>query len=91
MAKATGQRLFSGVYPCGIVYADRTREKGGDYARLGFLDYATLTLTLEKDCPADLATLIREDASKLQARAGEAFEISTSGQTVRLGGGKPKP
>src|SRR3546814_11285018 len=33
------QRIFSGIYPAGIVYADRTRQKGGDYARLAFLPY----------------------------------------------------
>lgn len=31
-----------------IVYADRAREVNGDYARLAFLDYRTLTLKLEK-------------------------------------------
>lgn len=41
-------RLFSGVYPCGIVYADRYREKGGDYARLAFLPYDTLQLSMPK-------------------------------------------
>lgn len=76
-------RLFAGVYPCGIVYADRGRERGGDYARLAFLPYATLRLQVEKDCPAALRALIEADAKRY--RAGEELQISSSGQTVRLG------
>lgn len=81
-------RIFSGVYPCGIVYADRSRESSGDYKRLGFLSYASLNLELERDCPADLAADIRGDAATLQAKRGQQFQVSTCGQTVLLGGGK---
>lgn len=80
-----GDRLFIGVYPCGLVYADRHREKCGDYVRLGFLSYRTLVLDLEPDCPPDLRIEIEYDTAKLQARKGEHFEVSTSGQTVLLG------
>jgi hypothetical protein len=83
----TNQRLFMGVYPCGIVYADRKREVAGDYKRLAFLDYATLTLEIGRDCPNDLAGEIRKDASAIQARRGEQFQLSTSGQTITLGHG----
>lgn len=86
--KPSESRLFVGVYPAGIVYADRKREKHGDYARCAFLDYATLTLEVEKDCPAKLREEITLDAAKIQARRGQEFQVSTCGQTVLLGGGR---
>ena len=82
-------RLFSGVYPCGIVYADRYREKGGDYARLAFLAYDTLQLSIEDDCPAELRALIKTDAAAIQAKSGQSYQVSTSGQTVMLGSKAP--
>lgn len=84
-AQHNRDRLFSGVYPCGIVYADRHREKGGDYARLAFLPYDTLQLTIEVDCPAELRALIEADAAAIQARSGQSYQVSTCGQTVMLG------
>lgn len=81
-----GDRLFSGVYPCGIVYADRQREKGGDYARCAFLPFSSLVLQIERDCPAALREQIVKDAAAIQARKGERFNISSSGQSVVLGG-----
>lgn len=44
-------RLFIGWYPGGIVYADRKRERHGDYAPLAFLAYDTLELSVEKELP----------------------------------------
>jgi len=82
---ALRQRLFAGAYPCGIVYADRAREKGGDYARLAFLPYDTLVLDVRADCPAALRTLIEADAAVIQAQRGQPFQVSTVGQTVLLG------
>lgn len=78
-------RLFIGVFPGGIVYADRHREKNRDYARLAFLAYDDLTLKFEPDCPAVLKARITADAAVLQARRGELYETSTTGQTVLLG------
>ncbi len=69
-------RLFAGLYPCGIVYADRHREKHGDYARLAFLPYASLVLDVEKDCPPQLAERIRKDAAQIQAKRGQPFRIA---------------
>jgi len=79
-------RLFIGIFPCGIAYADRHREKHGDYARLAFLPYDTLQLEVEQDCPADLRTLIEADAASIQSRRGDLFQISSCAQTVTLGG-----
>lgn len=78
-------RLFVGIYPSGIVYADRAKEVAGDYKRLGFLSYATLELELEPRCPKSLKKRIEEHAATIQAKQGELFQISTSGQTVTLG------
>ena len=78
-------RLFIGIFPTGIAYADRQREVAGDYQRLAFLSFATLELEIECDCPADLASRIRSDAASMQLRRGEQFPISTAGQTMRLG------
>src|SRR5947209_19655859 len=56
-------RIFVGLFPTGIVYADRKVERHGDYKRLGFLPYSTLALEIEKDCPPALAREIRADAA----------------------------
>ena len=78
------KRLFSGFFPCGIVYADRHREEAGDYKRLGFLSYSTLILDIEPDCPAALKTQIRNDAATFQARRGESQAIAGN-TTITLG------
>lgn len=77
--------LFIGVFPCGISYSDRTREKSGDYLKVAFLDYRTLTLTFLNPCAPSMRALIEEHARALTARRGEAFSISSCGQTVILG------
>ena len=79
------QRLFIGVFPTGISYADRTREEHGDYKRLAFLSYRTLELEWYDEVPSDLAKQIIADAASIQARRGELFQVSTSGQFVKLG------
>jgi hypothetical protein len=79
------ERLFCGVYPCGFVYADRGREKAGDFARLAFLPFDTLEPAIEKDCPAEMRPLVESDIQRLQACRGEEYQVSTSGQTVTLG------
>lgn len=78
--------LFAGIFPCGIVYADRKREKGGDYARCAFLPFSSLELQIERDCPKELRDEIIKDAAAIQARKGERFAISSCGQSVILGG-----
>jgi hypothetical protein len=78
-------RIFSGVFPTGISYADRQREETGDYKRLAFLSFSTLVLEVRPDCPHGLRTEIEADAARIQARRGEHFQVSTCGQTVLLG------
>lgn len=81
--------LFIGCFPAGFVYADRTRERDGDYVRLAFLPYDTLVLELQPDCPPALADRIRQDAAIMQAKAGEHYRVSTTGATVLLGSRRP--
>ena len=84
--KGGEDRIFIGVFSTGISYADRLREKKGDYAKLAFLAFDTLQLTFEKDCPRELKAVIEKDASAIQAKRGQRYQVSTSGQTVLLGG-----
>jgi hypothetical protein len=77
--KPVDSRLFAGVYPGDIVYADRYIEVAGDYKRLAFLAYDTLALSIEKDCPADLRARIVADAVTFQAKRGQRFSIDSSG------------
>lgn len=80
------ERLFMGIFPTGIAYADRAREMDGDYLTLARLPFATLVLEWTgATCPDDLADAIRSDAEAMQARRGEEFQVSTAGQTVLLG------
>lgn len=79
------ERLFIGVFSTGIGYADRTRERDDDFARLGFLSFRSLDLDIEPDCPDDLAADIRTHAATIQAMRGQDYQVSTVGQTVRLG------
>lgn len=75
-------RLFIGAFPCGIVYADRRRN----YETVAFLPYATLEIEWSAACAAYLRAQIEAHAATLVCRRGEQFEISTTGQTVTLGG-----
>lgn len=78
-------RLFMGVYPCGIVYADRWHEVAGDYRRLAFLPYNTLRLDLEGTCPEFLAAVIKADAATYEARKGQTFKTAVHGGEIILG------
>lgn len=78
--------LFVGVYPTGLVYADKRREKDGDYKRCAYLNYRTLVLDIAADCSADLLDAIKADAAKVQARRGEPYALSTCGEENRRKG-----
>lgn len=79
-------KLFSGCYPEGIVYADKTREEHGDWKKLAFLSYRTLELEFYGRVPADLKNLITEDAAAIQAKKGEKYSIAGN-MKVTLGWG----
>jgi hypothetical protein len=89
MASDYTTRLFAGIFAGGIVYADRGREEHGDYKRIAFLDYATLTFQPAKlsgsEVDRELLRLAREDAATVQAKKGELYQVSTVGQAVLLG------
>lgn len=78
-------RIFACVFPTGISYADRTREERGDYKKLAHLFFSDLRLDVASDCPADLREWIETDAATIQAKRGERYQVSTSGQYVTLG------
>ena len=78
--------LFIGVYPTGIVYADRGRQQHGDYRRVAFLPYDSLALAIVPDCPDGFRPVIERHANALQRRRGQDYPVSATGQTVRLGG-----
>jgi len=77
--------LFIGIYPSGIVYADRRKERGGDYTRVAFLPYNNLVLAVEKGADPELVAEARAHADTLIAQRGEAFAIDASGHHVILG------
>ncbi len=79
------QRIFIGIYPEGIVYADRTVEVDGDYARLAFLPYSNLDLEFSRTCPTERKPESRDSAARIQAKRGQPFRISECGQPVMLG------
>lgn len=79
-------RIFCGIFPAGLLWADRERIHQGDYKRLAFLPYRTLLLDIERDCPTELREIIESEAADIIDRRGEAFQVSTAGQTVLLGG-----
>lgn len=81
-------RLFAGVFPAGISWADKAHEENGDYKRVAFLSYETLKLDVHNP-RSPLLPMVREEAAKIQARRGEHFQVSTCGQTVLLGGPLP--
>ena len=82
------ERVFIGIFPGAISYADRTVEERNDYKQLALLPYDTLELWFATDRPERLKDYIRSCAAPIQARRGEHFRISTCGQTVLLGSGQ---
>lgn len=79
-------RLFIGTFPTGISYADKQRERHGDYMRIAFLPFSTLELEWSPGRhPPELRKLVEQDATQMVKRRGQAFQVSSAGQTVTLG------
>ncbi len=77
------------TFPTGFSYADRSRERGGDYVRLAFLPFDTLKLEwIAKRFSPELRAEILAHANGIAAREGQSYPVSASGQTVLLGGGR---
>jgi hypothetical protein len=85
MPLGPGERVFCGIFPAGISWADRTVEEHGDYKVLAFLPYHSLVLEIRKGCPETLRPYIEQWANDVIAKRGQAFQVSTCGQTVTLG------
>ncbi len=80
-------RLFIGIFPAGIVYADREVQEHGDYKKIAFLSYTTLAVEwYGKSIEPSLRVAIEKDVAAMQARRGQKFEVSACGQYVVLGG-----
>ena len=96
MSHTDTDRLFVGVYPGGVVYADRAVEAHGDYKDVAVLPYGSLAFEV-RDARSPLLAEACAHAATIQARRGELFALSAcgeadvaaglaTGQTVRLGG-----
>ena len=79
-------RLSIAVFPTGFSYADRGREKHGDYVKLARLPFGTLELEWTgESMPPAMRARILDHARKIQGRRGESYVVSQAGQTVTLG------
>ena len=79
-------KLFVCVMPTGISYSDKSREVNGDYKKIAHLFFSDLRLDILAP-RSPLVKEVMEDASKIQDRRGEQYQVSFAGQTVTLGGG----
>jgi len=79
--------LFIGCFPTGLSYADKRREVDGDYMKVAFLPFSTLELVVYRK-ESDLLSRIQADAERVAARRGEQYQVTSTGQTITLGGGK---
>lgn len=78
------ERLFIGIYPAGIVYADRAKEEHGDYRKIAFLPYDTLSLVVY--VPGhDLLPDVETHAAIIAKRKGKKFATDKCGHYVTLG------
>lgn len=77
-------RLFIGVFPTGIGYADTGREEHGDYKKLAFLPFSSLTLQFYPGAAA-FKSAIQRHAKTIQAKRGQDYAVDSVGHTVLLG------
>ena len=77
--------VFLCIMPTGWWWSDRTREEDGDYVQLAFLSFSTLELKVFNSCPDEWRERITSKAAEFQSMKGQEYQISSSGQTIRLG------
>lgn len=77
--------IFRCIMSTGWWWSDRTREQNGDYTKLAFLSFSKLELEIFPGCPKAWRPKIEKEAARYQAMKGEAYQISTAGQTITLG------
>jgi hypothetical protein len=74
--------IFAGIFPTGVIYADKSKEEHGDYKKIAFLPFDTLKLEIFSKRSKLLNEIIEDSKSYI---AGEELQISTSGQKIILG------
>jgi hypothetical protein len=79
------ERLFVGVYSTGLSFADKGTEENGDYRKVAFMPYRTLTVEFFGACDKDMKKDIQDIAATMEKRRGQFYETSTCGQGVILG------
>lgn len=77
--------LFCGIYPEGLVYADKTKEVAGDYKPIAFISFGTLELTWRVKNPGRFREEIEAKHADMMSKRGQDYQVSTSGQVVTLG------
>ncbi|WP_298841699.1 hypothetical protein [uncultured Salinicola sp.] len=77
--------VFLCVMPTGWWWSDRTREEDGDYVQLAFLSFSSLELKIFDNCRDEWRERITSRAAEFQSMKGQDYQISSSGQTIRLG------
>jgi hypothetical protein len=80
-----GERLFIAIWCTGISYYDKAQIEDGQYKRVAFLDYHTLTLEWHGAVSPTLAGEITADAATIQAKRAQSFQFGGPGQTIILG------
>jgi hypothetical protein len=79
-------RIFVGCMATGFVWADRWVIEHGDYKTLARMPYDTLELCIQPECPLHLNAEIVREATRLQAKRGQPYHVTTT-QTLILGAG----
>lgn len=79
--------LFIGVYTTGWSYSDKTDTSSGDFKRLAYQYYDTLELKIYDNSDDKKVALIKLLADKNVKMAGEYYQITSSGQKIKLGYG----
>jgi hypothetical protein len=67
-----------------FAYCDKSREENGDYITVARLFFSDLKLEINKP-RSTLLPEIRKHAEKMQAKQGQPYPVSSSGQTITLG------
>lgn len=78
--------MFCGIYPCGLVFADKSLMEAGDYKDLAFINYRTLKITWRaKKMSHEFRRYIISEAKNLRSMRGQQYQISSCGQYIILG------
>ena len=73
-------KLFIGVYPAGVVYANKAIEENGDYKRIAFInEFGALRFYVPvSSIPADDLLRIDHDANVARCRFREKWDTKTN-------------